>query len=449
MILALSRLPPLSGSERNWRGGKIVAYTMVQTPRGTKDFLPRDAQRKRWVEDVLLELFLQWGYQEIITPTMEFYDTVGAGDVTGLAQNLYRFFEREGDLLALRPDMTTPVARVVATRLRDQPKPLRFCYRANVFRYAEPQAGRRREFYQAGVELVGTNSYQADAEVVALTVEALHAVGLKDFRVDIGQVDYYDGILQHPALSSEERRSMRLALLKKDYVALEELVANCSLPRPERELLRQLPELRGGREILQEAMAKATSPISMKAIENLSAIYEILEEFDLAKWVRVDLGMIKDIEYYTGMVLEAYTADMGFTIGTGGRYDNLISQFGYQCPATGFALGIERIMLALTRQKGWPPLGGQRILCVALDDEPRLSWQVARQLREHGYIVELDVWPSLEQTRDYALNADFTWIVRPLSPGTIQVLPPGGDWQEMKLADFVEALRDEEADVNG
>ena len=426
-----------------------MAYTMVQTPRGTKDFLPRDAQRKRWVEDVLQELFLQWGYQEIITPTMEFYDTVGAGDVTGLAQNLYRFFEREGDLLALRPDMTTPVARVVATRLRDQPKPLRFCYRANVFRYAEPQAGRRREFYQAGVELIGTNSYQADAEVVALTVEALQAVGLKDFRVDIGQVDYYDGILQHPALSSEERRSMRLALLKKDYVSLEQLVANCSLPGPERELLRQLPELRGGREVLQEAMAKATSPISIKAIENLSAIYEILEEFDLAKWVRVDLGMIKDIEYYTGMVLEAYTADMGFTIGTGGRYDNLISQFGYQCPATGFALGIERIMLALTRQKGWPPLGKQRILCVALADEPKLSWQVARKLREYGYIVELDVWPSPDQTRDYALNAGFTWIVRPLNQGTIQVLPPGGDWREMELADFVEALRDEEADVNG
>lgn len=426
-----------------------MAYTMVQTPRGTKDFLPRDAQRKRWVEDILLGQFFRWGYQEIITPTMEFYDTVGAGDVTGLAQNFYRFFEREGDLLALRPDMTTPVARVVATRLQDQPKPLRFCYRANVFRYAEPQAGRRREFYQAGVELIGTNSYQADAEVVALTVEALQAVGLKNFRVDIGQVDYYDGILQHPALSKEERRAMRLALLKKDYVALDELLASCSLPRPDRELLRKLPELRGGREILQEAIARATSPISIKAIENLSAIYDILEAYNLADWVQVDLGMIKDIEYYTGMVLEAYTSDMGFTIGTGGRYDNLISQFGYQCPATGFALGIERIMLALTRQKGWPPLGGQRILCVAIDDESRLSWQVARRLREHGFTVALDAQPSHDQAREYALSADFSWVVRPLSPDTIQVWAPGVDWQEMDLADFVEVLKDKEADVNG
>ena len=188
-----------------------MAYTMMQTPRGTEDFLPRDAERKRWVEETLRGLFWRWGYREIITPTMEFYDAVRAGDSTGLADNLYRFFEREGDILALRPDMTTPIARVVATRLQDSAKPLRLCYHANVFRYAEPQAGRRREFYQSGVELVGSGSHLADAEVIALTVESLKAVGLQGFRVDIGHVDYYDGILESSGLPPEERRSLRLA----------------------------------------------------------------------------------------------------------------------------------------------------------------------------------------------------------------------------------------------
>ncbi|NMB46186.1 MAG: ATP phosphoribosyltransferase regulatory subunit [Firmicutes bacterium] len=421
-----------------------MAYTMMQTPRGTKDFLPRNAERKRWMEAVLVGLFRQWGYREIITPTMEFYDAVSAGDVTGLARNLYRFFEREGDLLALRPDVTTPVARVVATRLQDTPKPLRLCYHANVFRYAEPQAGRRREFYQAGVELVGSSSYLADAEVVALTVEALRAVGLKNFRVDIGQVDYYDGILQHPALSPGQRRSMRLALLKKDYVALNELLSDCNLPREDRELLRQLPELRGGGEILEEAMERATNLISKQAIEHLMAVYEVLEAYDLANWVRVDLGMIKDIEYYTGMVLEAYTADMGFTIGTGGRYDNLIHQFGYDCPATGFALGIERIMLALSRQQGWPTMPNRRILCMKTAKQPGLSWQVARKLREYGYTVELDVGKrSQAETEEYAEASGFRWLVCPLSLEQIRIWSPKAGWRELELAQFVAAIEEE------
>ncbi len=418
-----------------------MAYTMVQTPRGTKDFLPRDAQRKRWVEETLLGLFKLWSYREIVTPTMEFSDAVSAGDVTGLARNLYRFFEREGDLLALRPDATTPVARVVATRLRDQPKPIRLCYSANVFRYAEPQAGRRREFYQAGVELVGSSSYLADAEVVALAVKALKAVGLKDFRVDIGQIDYYDGIIQHGALSPEDRRSIRIALLKKDYVALGKLLANCSLPQADRELLQMLPDLRGGREVLQEALGRATNPVSQRAIENLAAIYDVLEAYDLAHWVQVDLGMIKDIEYYTGMVLEAYTADMGFTMGTGGRYDNLINQFGYQCPATGFALGIERIMLALSRQAGWPASDSQRVLCIKLREAPGLGWQVAQHLRQRGFTVELDVVERSEaEAQVYAQATDFHWVISPRSLEQIQVWTPEAGWRTMDLAALVASL---------
>lgn len=421
-----------------------MAYTMMQTPRGTRDFLPRDAERKRWVEGVILDLFQQWGYREIITPTMEFHDAVSVGDETGLARNLYRFFEREGDLLALRPDVTTPVARVVATRLQDKPKPIRLCYRANVFRYAEPQAGQRREFYQAGVELVGSNTYRADAEVVALTVEALKAVGLKDFRVDIGQVDYYHGILQHPGLSSEERRSLRSALLKRDYVALEGLLTYCNLPQEDRELLWQLPELRGGPKILKEALDRATNPISRGAIENLTAIYEILEAYNLADWIQVDLGMIKDIEYYTGMVLEAYTADMGFTIGTGGRYDNLIHHFGYDCPATGFALGIERIMLALSRQQGWPPTPNHRVLCLEVAKQPELSWEIAHNLRQRGFIVELDVSHHSEaEAKEYALAAGFAGIVCPLSPDQVQVWKPQAGWQKMGIAELVAAIEGE------
>ncbi len=421
-----------------------MAYTMMQTPRGTEDFLPRDAERKRWVEETLRGLFWRWGYREIITPTMEFYDAVRAGDTTGLADNLYRFFEREGDILALRPDMTTPIARVVATRLQDSAKPLRLCYHANVFRYAEPQAGRRREFYQSGVELVGSGSHLADAEVIALTVESLKAVGLQGFRVDIGHVDYYDGILESSGLPPEERRSLRLALLKKDYVALEELTAACSLSRDDRELLLELPGLRGGREILAKAMERAANPISQGAIANLTAICDALDAYGLTDWIQVDLGMIKDIEYYTGMVLEAYTADMGFTIGTGGRYDHLIQQFGYQCPATGFALGIERIMLALSRQHGWTAAPNVRVLCMGLAQQPQLAWDTAEQLRAKGFPVELDVSGSGEdEAVAYAAAQGFHWVVDPLTHHRARVWTQGGGWREQELSELTAALEGE------
>ncbi len=421
-----------------------MAYTMVQTPRGTKDFLPRDAERKRWIEETLRNLFWRWGYREIITPTMEFYDAVSAGDAAGLAGNLYRFFEREGDILALRPDMTTPIARVVATRLHDSAKPIRLYYHANVFRYADLQAGRRREFYQSGVELVGSSSHLADAEVIALTVESLKAVGLKNFRVDIGHVDYYDGILQNSGLSPEQRRSLRLALLKKDYVALEELTAVFSLCEDDRELLLSLPHLRGGREVLVEAMERTRNPISRQAISNLAAIYDALEAYHLTDRVQVDLGMIKDIQYYTGMVLEAYTADMGFAIGTGGRYDHLIQQFGYECPATGFALGIERIMLALSRQGGWVSMPNFRVLCLGLAEEPRLAWQTAEKLRTAGFPVELvvDEWTEAEILQ-YAAAQGFRWVIQPLAPERIRIWTGTGGWQEEDLSSFAAAMEGE------
>ncbi|NMB24080.1 MAG: ATP phosphoribosyltransferase regulatory subunit [Firmicutes bacterium] len=411
-----------------------MEYTTVQTPRGTKDFLPRDAQRKRWVEETLLKLFEQWNYREIVTPTIEFSDAVSAGGATGLGDNLYRFFEREGGLIALRPDATTPVARVVATRLREEPKPIRLCYSANVFRYAEPQTGRRREFYQAGVELVGSNGYLADAEIVALAVQSLQAVGLKDFRIDIGHVDYYDGILQHGVLSSSEKRGIRTALLRKDYVALGKLLASSNLSRADRELLGMLPDLRGGKDVLREALDRATNPVSERAIGDLSAIYDALEAYDLAHWVQVDLGMVKDIEYYTGVVLEAYTADMGFTIGTGGRYDKLIGHFGYDCPATGFALGVERIMLALSKQGGWPGCEGTRVLCARASQGSRLGWQIAQKLRQQGHRVELDVVRrNQSEILEYAEAMDFQWVALPFTPDEIQVWNMDMGWRTMDL----------------
>lgn len=383
-----------------------MRYTQLQTPRGVRDFPPREAAQKRAVEERLRRTFSAWGYQEVITPTVEFFEALALGDGPDLADKMYKFFDREGNLLALRPEMTTPIGRLVATRLKDAPKPLRLFYLGNVFRYEEPQAGRSREFCQAGVELVGTTSPGADAEVVALALDALEACGLKGFRVDVGQIDYFHGLLADLGLEGEARRAIRQALLRRDYVALDEAIQRAELTEKGRHALRRLPRLRGDLEVLQEARSLTDHPRAQAALDSLRSVFDVLKDYGVADRVYVDLGMIKDLDYYTGMVLEGYSEVLGFPLCTGGRYDNLIGRFGYACPATGFALSVERLLAALAHQQGREGVAGSILgsepvarWVVAAANEPARSraLQAVRRLRQAGEPVEVDLEPRSPQ----------------------------------------------------
>lgn len=404
-------------------------YTRRMTPRGLKDFLPKDAARKRALETALADTFARWGYEEVITPTVEFFESLALGAGPELVDKMYRLFDREGHTLALRPEVTTPIGRVVATRLREEPLPLRLYYVANVFRYEEPQAGRQREFWQAGVELVGAPGPAADAEVIALAATALAAAGLGQFRIDIGQVGYFNGIMEGVLLSEEERRALRRALLRRDYVALEETLARTGLPEGKQRLLWELPRLRGREEALERAMELADNPASRAAVENLGAIYDALAAHGVADRVYIDLGMIKDLDYYTGMVVEGYTPDLGFTVLTGGRYDNLIGRFGFDCPATGFVVGVERLLLALTGQ-GWVPgrdQTGCRWLISGEEAARPLAVALAAAMRERGWQAALDV---VERTRDeartYARARGLDRVVWCEGSGAVRVLAGPG-----------------------
>ncbi|MFO7310816.1 MAG: ATP phosphoribosyltransferase regulatory subunit [Bacillota bacterium] len=398
-------------------------YTRRMTPRGLKDFLPKDAARKRAVESALATTFARWGYAEVITPTVEFFECLALGDGPELVEKMYRLFDREGHQLALRPEVTTPIGRIVATRLKDEPLPLRLYYIANVFRYEEPQAGRQREFWQAGVELVGATGPAADAEVIALAVTALAAAGLKDFRLDIGQVGYFNGLMEGAALSQEERRAIRRALLRRDYVALDEALAQSGLPEGKRRLLRELPRLRGREETIARAIELADNPVSREAAENLGAIYAALAAHGVADRVYIDFGMIKDLDYYTGMVLEGYAPDLGFPVCTGGRYDNLIGRFGYECPATGFVVGVERLMLALEGQGALPGPDGAPRWLVGGDQAGRArALAAARMLRGRGWTVEMDVLERpLDGMLEYARARGIAYVAYYAGPDAVQV----------------------------
>lgn len=365
----------------------------VMTPRGVRDFLPQEAARKRAVEAALQTTFRRWGYEEVITPTVEFLESFAQSNSPDIAEKMYRLFDREGHILALRPEVTTPIARIVSTRLQGDPLPLRLHYVANVFRHEEVQAGRQREFWQAGVELVGAEGPLADAEIVALAVTALAAAGLRDFRIDIGQVGYFNGIIADVNLDDGVRRALRRALLRRDYVALPDVVAQTGLPAEKQRLLNELPKLQGRKEALERALALADNEQSKAAAENALAVYEALEAYGVQDRVWIDFGMIKDLDYYTGMVLEGYTPDSGFPVCTGGRYDQLLGKYGFACPATGFVVGVERLMQALDAQgSGQAGRSAADTWFVASNATGRaVAVEAALRLRERGAHVVVDV----------------------------------------------------------
>ena len=321
-----------------------------QIPYGTRDFLPVEASRKRAVEGDLAHLFDSWGYDEVVTPTMEYLETLAVGTGNDLDQHMFKFFDKNNRILALRPDMTTPMARVAATRLKDCTIPMKLFYLTNVFRYEQAQTGRQCEFYQAGVELMGASGPTADAEVIALAVEAMLKSGLKQFQIGLGQVDFINGIMAKSGLSQEGQQQVKNAMLTRNLVGVDEILVNSGLSQEAQRVLKNIPLLHGRQDMLKQAYGMVPNDISRKALDNLAEIYSLLESYGVAQYVNFDLGIMRDLDYYTGMVFEGYTPGLGFPICGGGRYDTMLSSFGMNCGATGFALGIERMLLALERQ---------------------------------------------------------------------------------------------------
>jgi ATP phosphoribosyltransferase regulatory subunit len=361
---------------------------LPQIPYGTKDFLPREAQRKRAAENALAALFARWGYDEVVTPTFEYLETLTAAGGDS-AENMFRFFDKNNAILALRPDMTAPIARMAATRFRESSPPLRLFYLANVFRHEQAQAGRQCEFYQAGVELLGAGGPMADAEVVALAVEALREAGLKDFQLGLGQVQFINGILAESGLSAAEQRRVKSCMVNRDLVGLDASLTGSTLPAATKKLIREIPLLHGGDKMVGEAYKLVTSDVSREALENLADIRRLLVGYGVEQYVNFDLGLIRDLDYYTGMVFEGYTAGLGFPLCGGGRYDNMVAAFGAGCPATGFAMGIERVLLALERQ-GLTPAAAARDVYIGwaaagLD----AAIAEAGRLRQDGQTVEM------------------------------------------------------------
>ncbi|MCW5882329.1 MAG: ATP phosphoribosyltransferase regulatory subunit [Anaerolineae bacterium] len=366
-------------------------------PRGVQDLFLADAARRAALEARLATVFRAWGYAEIVPPTFEYYENLALGLGSQVQEATYRFLDHRGHTLALRPDLTVQTARIVGTKLYDQPMPLRFYYTAPVFRYVEVQAGRQREFSQAGIELIGAATPQADAEVVAVAVEALRAAGATDFRVAIGQVDFVRTVLTEAALPPDAARAVQAAVDRKSQADIRAALNGYNSPAAL--LLGQTPSLVGGPAVIDEARAMAPWPHAQAALDSLAEVYDWLARYGLAESIVIDLGEARGMDYYTGLTFEAFVAGVGFAVVNGGRYDRLVGLFGPPQPAVGFALDVERLMLALGET---PTRDHLPHVLVAASDAPAALAAVAR-LRADGRCVEMDVLGrSLDDLLAYA-----------------------------------------------
>ncbi|MDR6555039.1 ATP phosphoribosyltransferase regulatory subunit [Paenibacillus qinlingensis] len=351
---------------------------VFEKPLGAKDYLPDAVTKLRNIEFRVLACMGRWGYNQIITPTLEYYDTVGVASSTE-DKKLFKLLDRKGKTLVLRSELTAPIARVASSLLKEQAFPLRLSYHSNVFRSIEEEAGRDSEFYQTGVELIGDVSSEADAEVVALAIASLQAAGVEKFKIALGHVGFLNGLFQETLDGrTEAQLALKEHLLSRDYVGYREAIKTLSLtPDVERELDGVL-RLRGGDEICEQARMVSQHPIAQDAIRHLCEVWDVLKAYGVSEHVVIDLTMIGDFSYYTGMTFEGYAADLGFPVCSGGRYDNLLSQFGRPAPATGFALKTNRILEVTGKEQVTQP---KRVL-IAYDAEHREeALQQAKSLR--------------------------------------------------------------------
>ncbi len=375
-----------------------------QIPRGLRDLLPEEVKVLRSMEKKAARLFSSYAYEEVMTPTFEFLEVIEAGRGSR-REDLFLFMDREGGILSLRPEVTGSIARMASIHLHDADFPRRLFYTANVFRHVQPQLAQYREFRQTGVELLGAAGIWADAEVINIAVRLLETMGLTSFKISINQLPIFNSLLDDSGLNLENRRLVRRLVEDKDLVELYRLLEGLDIDDELKDTIAALPVLHGGLEVIQHIPYVEKNAKASAAVEELIKIYEALKIYGVTSHIVVDMGVLRNLDYYTGLVFEGYSPDLGYGLLGGGRYDNLLGQFGLSCPATGFALHMDRLALVLKcrdEERDHYLVGG--------DNYPAMITQ-AEKLREQGYIVEIDLGEHSQAELEQKLEGKENWTL--------------------------------------
>ena len=397
-------------------------------PKGVKDFLPVKAAKIDFLRSSLLSVFSLWGFRPVIPPSLEFLHDLERGLGAGLREKTFRFDDRQsGKLVAFPPDITPQVARIVATRMREMPLPLRLCYSGRVLRHTEMQAGKDREIFQAGVELIGLKSPEADAEMIAMAVECLKNLGAGEFTIDIGQVEFFRGVMENLPVSGDRARLIQAAIARKDNSGLKELLADLSLTEQARAEVMALPRLFGGREVLQKAENVVSNDRSRQALSDLKKVLDILEVYGVEDHVTFDLGELRGLDYHTGVTFQGFLTGFGRAVCFGGRYDNLTAAYGYPAPATGFAFNLLNLLFALDKRLDELAVCQTDVLIFQSAPDKELAQRLAQTLRKKGISAARDIIPrDLEGSLAYARKMNFRYVM---------ILSPAQDIRLINLTD--------------
>ena len=374
---------------------------LIHTPEGVRDVYNQECTKKLYLENQIEQVFHAFGYQDIETPTFEFFDVFGREVGTTPSRELYKFFDRDGNTLVLRPDFTPSIARAASMYFLEETMPIRLCYRESSFVNSSSYQGRLKESTQMGVELLNDDSAMADAEIIAMTVKVMLDAGLTDFQISIGHVGFFQALAEEAALAEDVLNELKELISIKNHFGAEELLAKQNLRSDLFEALRDVPQLFGNAEILEKAKGLTRNPAAREALDRLATIYEIVKDYGYEKYVFFDLGLLSKFHYYTGIIFQAYTYGTGEPIVKGGRYDALLQHFGKKAPAIGFCTVMESLMNALERQKISLPIANTKTMLLYPDFLQPLAVKLANEHRSKGMDVALVCFARDKVLADY------------------------------------------------
>lgn len=363
---------------------------LLHTPEGVRDIYNIECEQKLQLEADMMSVFRMYGYHPIQTPTFEFFDIFGKQIGSTSAKDLYKFFDKEGNTLVLRPDITPSIARSASKYFMDEASPIRLCYVGNTFINNQNYQGRLKECTQAGAELLGDSSVDADAEIIALAIDSLKTAGLREFQISVGHVDYLGGLFDAAGMDETTETKVKELINNKNFYGVDEIVSKLDLSKELLELFHMLHFYAITPEALKHTkdLAKAY-PRVLSALNHMEALYHILKIYGIEQYVSFELAMLSGLEYYTGMIFAGYTYGTGESIVKGGRYDQLLNYFGKNSAATGFVIVIDQLMAALARQNIQIPV--KRNITWIVYEQERLDIAIAKamELRAQGIAVEL------------------------------------------------------------
>lgn len=369
-------------------------------PEGTRDILFNECSNKKNIENVLRSVYIEMGYKEVSSPIFEFYDVYNLKNQPIKQEKMYKLFDNMGRMMVLRPDMTTPIARIAATKIKNAKYPVKLCYTGNIYRMNEVLNGKISEVTQSGIEVLGSNNLRADVEVLIVAIKALIKAGLKEFKIEIGQAEFFKSIIEDIDIDEEAIEQLRNLIENKNFSEVENFIAeNKEQLKDKSNILSKLPELFGGKEVIEKAQKLVNNEKALDTLNTISKVYDIVSKAGLGEYLSIDLGMVQHINYYTGLIYRGYAKGIGDALLSGGRYDNLISQFGSDIPATGLAINVDNLMEALGNAN--ENCKTDFVKCMAFGEKIEKVYSEVDAFNKNGIKAEASLFDTLYETIEY------------------------------------------------